>query len=64
MTNPFESESPEELVNIVSRAVIDKDAKQDIDRAYSIGNENFVQFINTKAIHFQQNDTFKTKLLN
>ena len=66
MINPFESESPEELINIVSGAVIDEDAKQDIDRAYSVGNENFVQFVNTKvlcekAIHFRQNDTSETK---
>ncbi len=46
----MESESPEELVNIVSGAVIDKDAKPDIDRAYSFGNENFVQFVYTKVL--------------
>lgn len=50
MINPFESDSPEELVNIVSGAVIDEDTKQDIDRAYTVGNEKFLQFVNMKVI--------------
>ena len=50
MINPFKSDSLDELVNIVSGAVIEEDAKQDIDRAYTIGNEKFLQFVNTKVL--------------
>ena len=47
--NPFENDSPDELVNIVSGAVLDEDAVQDIDRAYTVGNEKFLQFVDTKV---------------
>ena len=50
MINSFKSDSLDELVNIVSGAVIEEDAKQDIDRAYTIGNEKFLQFVNTKVL--------------
>ncbi|XP_065655139.1 uncharacterized protein LOC136081612 [Hydra vulgaris] len=45
MINPFENEVTNDLVNIVTGIVADKETTKDLDRAYQIGDKNCVDFI-------------------